>query len=94
MLKPGIDFIGRMIRENLLFQLNLSVTVFYSRRYQGARNLYCCYYETKFLHRYTATVMNKGVLSFEEYTQSALEDSVDFDKLRSDTLKQLRKGEF
>ena len=94
LLKPGIDFIGRMIRENLLFQLNLSVTVFYSRRYQGARNLYCCYYETKFLHRYTATVMNKGVLSFEEYTQSALEDSVDFDKLRSDTLKQLRKGDF
>ena len=29
-----------------------------------------------------------------KYTQSALEDSVDFDKLRSDTLKQLRKGDF
>lgn len=94
LLKPGIDFIGQMIKENLLFQLNLSVTVFYSRRYQGARNLYCCYYETKFLHQYTAPVMDKGVLSFEEYTKSALDASVDFDKLRSDTLKQLRKGDF
>ena len=94
LLKPGIDFIGQMIKENLLFQLNLSVTVFYSRRYQGARNLYCCYYETKFLHQYTAPVMDKGVLSFEEYMKSALDASVDFDKLRSDTLKQLRKGDF
>ncbi len=89
---PSIELIGQMIRNNLLFHLNLPVTVFYSRKYQGARNLYCCYYDTKFLCQYTPSVINKGVLSFDEYIRSSLDASFDFDTLRSDTLKSLRSG--
>ena len=89
---PSIDLIGQMIRDNLLFQLNLSVTVFYSRKYQGARNLYRCYYDTKFLCQYIPSVINKGVLSFDEYIHSSLDSSFNFDTLRSDTLKYLRSG--
>lgn len=91
---PGMDLIGQMLRNNLLFHLNLPVTVFYSRKYQGARNLYCCYYDTKFLSQYTPTVMDKGVLSFDEYIHSSLDESFNFDILRSDTLKHLRSGSF
>lgn len=91
---PSMDLIGQMIRSNLLFQMNLPVTVFYSRKYQGAQNLYCCYYDTKFLSQYTPTVMDKGVLSFDEYIHSSLDKSFNFDALRSNTLKQLRSGNF
>lgn len=89
---PSIELIGQMIRNHLLFHLNLAVTVFFSRRYQGARNLYCCYYDTKFLSQYTPTVMDKGVLSFDEYIHSSLDESFSFDALRSNTLKHLRSG--
>lgn len=91
---PGNDFIGQILRDALLFRLNLPVTVFYSRRYQGARNLYCCYYETKFLCQYTAAVIDKGVLSFDDYIHSELDSAFDFDALRSNTLKQLRGSNF
>lgn len=91
---PSIELIGQMIRNNLLFHLNLPVTVFYSRKYQGARNLYCCYYDTKFLYQYTPSVINKGVLSFDEYIRSSLDSSFNFDTLRSDALKHLRSGGF
>lgn len=92
--RPSTDFIGKMMRENLRFQLNIPVTVFFSRRYQGARNLYCCYYETKFLYQYTTAVKDMGVLSFDEYIETSLDSSFDFDTLRSDTLKQLRSGNY
>lgn len=89
---PSVDFICQMLRDYLLFQLNLPVTIFYSRKYQGLDNIYRCYYETKFLCQYTSSVIVKGVLSFDEYIQASLDSSFDFDSLRSDTLKSLRTG--
>lgn len=91
-LGPSINFIAQMLREYLLFQLNLPVTIFYSQKYQGLHNIYRCYYETKFLCQYTSAVMGKGVLSFDEYIRTSLDSSFDFDTLRLDTLKLLRSG--
>lgn len=89
---PSTDMIGKMLRENLLFHLNLPVTIFYSRCCTGARNLYLCYYETKFLFQYTPDIMQKGVLSFDEYVESTLNPSFNFDDLRTTILRELRVG--
>lgn len=87
---PTTDFIAQMIHDNLLFHLNLSSTIFYSRKYSGVRNLYRCYFDTKFLSERTSSVLRRGILSFDEYLQGASVLPIDFDAIRTETLKYLR----
>ena len=87
---PGIELVCRLLRDNLLFDLNLSAAVFYSCRYKGLSNIYRCYYETKFLSRYNLSVLNKGILSFEEYMKNAFDMEMDLDSIRSATFRLLR----
>lgn len=90
---PGVELICRLLRDNLLFDLNLSATIFYSCRYKGLSNIYRCYYETKFLSRYSPSVLDKGILSFEEYMQNAFDMEMDLDSIRSTTFRLLRLGD-
>ncbi len=87
---PNAQFICQIIRDSLLFNLNLSVTLFYSRAYSGYQNIYRCYYDTKFLAKYTEEIMDKGIISYEEYVQTSKNSSIDLDSIRSHTLKYLR----
>lgn len=90
---PGIEYLSRLLKDSLLFNLNLPVTVFYSRRYKGASNIYRCYYDTKFLSQYTASIMDKGILSFDEYMENAFDSETDLDAVRTMTFRQLRAGD-
>ena len=92
-LGPSIGYLCRLLKDGLLFNLNLPVTVFYSRRYKGASNIYRCYYDTKFLSQYTSSIMDKGILSFDEYMQNAFDSEMDIDAVRTYTFRQLRSGD-
>ena len=91
---PSTDFITQMIHDNLLFHLNIPSTIFYSRKYQGMQNIYRCYYDTKFLSQRTSAILHRGIISFDEYIQDSSSLSIDFDTIRSETLKYLRKNQF
>ncbi len=86
----NVRLICQSLREGLLFNLNLPVTIFYSRRYQGYQNIYRCYYDTKFLSKYTQAVMDMGIISFDDYMHASMRNPIDFDSIRSCVLKQLR----
>ncbi|MBU9743949.1 response regulator [Lachnospiraceae bacterium ASD3451] len=88
----NVRLICQSLREGLLFNLNLPVTIFYSRRYQGYQNIYRCYYDTKFLSKYTQAVMDMGIISFDDYMRASMRNPIDFDSIRSCVLKQLRTG--
>ena len=90
---PGTPLICRLLRDNLLFDLNLSAAVFYSCRYKGLSNIYRCYYETKFLSRYNQTVLDKGIISFAEYMKNAFDMEMDLDSIRSATFRLLRSDD-
>ena len=88
----NVRLICQSLREGLLFNLNLPVTIFYSRRYQGYQNIYRCYYDTKFLSKYTQAVMDMGIISFDDFMRASMRNPIDFDSIRSCVLKQLRTG--
>ena len=90
---PGTPLICRLLRDNLLFDLNLSAAVFYSCRYKGLSNIYRCYYETKFLSRYNQSVLDKGIISFAEYMKNAFDMEMDLDSIRSATFRLLRSDD-
>lgn len=90
---PGVELVCRLLRDNLLFDLNLSAAIFYSCRYKGLSNIYRCYYETKFLSRYNPSVLDKGILSFEEYMRNAFDLETDLDSIRSATFRLLRSSD-
>lgn len=92
-LGPSIDYLCHLLKDSLLFNLNLPVTVFYSRRYKGASNIYRCYYDTKFLSQYTSSIIDRGILSFDEYMQNAFDSEVDLDAVRTYTFRQLRSSD-
>lgn len=87
---PNALVICHSIRDSLLFNLNLPVTLFYSRPYSGYQNIYRCYYDTKFLSKYTKEIINKGIISYEEYVQTSKNSSIDLNSIRSHVLKYLR----
>ncbi len=89
---PDITFLCHLLKDDLLFNLNLPVTIFYSRRYKGLSNIYRCYYDTKFLSQYTSSIMSQGILSFDEYLNHAFDAQVDLDAIRTETFRQLRAG--
>lgn len=90
---PSIEYLCHLLKDGLLFNLNLPVTVFYSRRYKGAANIYRCYYDTKFLSKYTSSIMDRGILSFDEYMQNAFDSDMDLDAVRTFTFRGLRSGD-
>ncbi|MFT3985130.1 MAG: response regulator [Lachnospiraceae bacterium] len=87
---PNAYSICQSIRDSLLFNLNLPVTLFYSRSYMGYQNIYRCYYDTKFLSKFTESVIEKGIISYEEYMQTSKNPTIDLDSIRSQLLKLLR----
>lgn len=91
---PNEEVICQNLKDSLLFELNLPVTLFYSRRYTGHQNIYRCYYETKYLQKYTQGIMDMGIISYECFMSYSLPMSIDFDKMRSTVLKYLRNNAF
>ena len=91
---PNGEVICQNLKDSLLFELNLPVTLFYSRRYTGYQNIYRCYYETKYLQKYTQGIMDMGIISYESFMSYTLPISIDFDKMRSTVLKYLRNNAF
>lgn len=91
---PSTDFIAQMVRDNLLFHLNVPSTIFYSRKYQGIQNIYRCYYDTKFLSQRASQLLHREIISFDEYLQESSTLSIPFDNIRSETLKYLRGNRF
>ena len=89
LFNPSTAQLGKIIRENLLFQINLPVTVFYSNRYHGRTSIYRCYYETKFFTHSSENRIEKGVISVREYLEHS-DMSLNFDEIRTTTLKYLR----
>lgn len=88
---PNVLFICQSIRDHLMFTLNLPVTFFYSRLYSGYQNIYRCYYETKFLSKYSDQMQDKIILSYEEYVETSKNPSIDLANIRLSILKLLRK---
>lgn len=87
---PNAQSICQSILDNLLFELNLPVTCFYSRIYTGYQNIYRCYYETKFFSKYTKSLLKKDIISYEEYIETSKNSSINLDNIRSQVLKLLR----
>ena len=92
-LEPSIEYLCKLLKDSLLFNLNLSVTVFFSRKYSGANNIYRCYYDTKFLSQYTSYVVDKGIISFDEYLKHSFDFETDLDSVRTKTFRLLRAGD-
>ena len=92
-IEQNIEVICQTIRDNLLFEMNLPVTIFYSRKYDGYQNIYRCYYETKYLIKYTQGIMDMGIISYDNFISISLPVSINFDDIRSKTLKYLRANE-
>ena len=92
-IEQNIEVICQTIRDNLLFEMNLPVTIFYSRKYDGYQNIYRCYYETKYLIKYTQGIMDMGIISYDNFISISIPVSINFDDIRSKTLKYLRANE-
>ena len=92
-IEQNTEVICQIIRDNLLFEMNLPVTIFYSRKYDGYQNIYRCYYETKYLIKYTQGIMDMGIISYDNFISISLPVSINFDDIRSKTLKYLRANE-
>ena len=92
-IEQNTEVICQIIRDNLLFEMNLPVTIFYSRKYDGYQNIYRCYYETKYLIKYTQGIMNMGIISYDNFISISIPVSINFDDIRSKTLKYLRANE-
>ena len=92
-IEQNTEAICQIIRDNLLFEMNLPVTIFYSRKYDGYQNIYRCYYETKYLIKYTQGIMDMGIISYDNFISISIPVSINFDDIRSKTLKYLRANE-
>lgn len=96
MMSPDIQrtpAICQNLRNDLLFTLNLPVTISYSRIHQGYQNIYRCYFETKYLSRYNREAFNKGIFSYDSLLETAQFQHIDFDSMRLEILKHLRAGD-
>lgn len=92
-LKQNPQLIAGSLRDTLLFELNMPVTIFYSRKYKSCQNIFRCYFETKYLSRYTQGIMAMGIISYENFISGSNSGTIDFDAIRSNILRSLRTGD-
>ncbi|MEG1847733.1 MAG: response regulator [Lachnospiraceae bacterium] len=89
-MAQNAKMICQSLRSALLCDLNLEVTILFSRKYKGYQNIYRCYYDTKYLSKYTPAILEKGIISFDDFLNTSSLHSIDFDSMRSLLLKYLR----
>lgn len=92
-LAPNVNYLCEHLRDSLLLNLNLQVTIFFSRRYKGVDNIYRCYYDTSFLSQSASYIIDDGVLSFDKYLKHSFDFKPDLDSIRADTFRMLRIGD-